>query len=203
MKTLIIISRIFSILFRPMYYPIVGFVILFTLTQLQLLPWDYKLWVLSATYLFTIGLPVFGIYLYRKVMGLSASQLRQRHLRLWPYIISLLCYVSYLRVMYSMHLPQFMHGIIVASLLIQGVCLLVTIRWKISMHAAGAGGIIGALMAYSFIFVFNPIGWLCVAILLDGLVMSSRMILRQHSFWQVMAGSLVGIVFGYLGIAYT
>jgi hypothetical protein len=183
-----------------MYYSLVGFVILFTVTYMQILPWRYKLWVLCSTYIFTIGLPVLGIFLYRRLSGLTASQLRQRKARFWPYIISFVCYAVYLRIMYVMHLPRFMCGIVVGALFIQGVCLLLNLRWKVSMHAAGAGGIIGALMAYSVVFAFNPVLWLCGAVLLDGMVMTSRMILRQHTLWQVWMGTLVGIVCGYLGI---
>ena len=93
-----------------------------------------------------------------------------------------------------------MCGIVVGALFIQGVCLLLNLRWKVSMHAAGAGGIIGALVAYSVVFAFNPVPWLCGTVLLDGMVMTSRMILRQHTLWQVWMGTLVGIVCGYLGI---
>lgn len=200
MRTLIVAARLLSALFRPMYYSLVGFVILFTVTYMQILPWRYKLWVLCSTYIFTIGLPVLGIFLYRRLSGLTASQLRQRKARFWPYIISFVCYAVYLRIMYVMHLPRFMCGIVVGALFIQGVCLLLNLRWKVSMHAAGAGGIIGALVAYSVVFAFNPVPWLCGVVLLDGMVMTSRMILRQHTLWQVWMGTLVGIVCGYLGI---
>ncbi|MEE0690626.1 MAG: hypothetical protein UCJ13_07310, partial [Bacteroidaceae bacterium] len=87
MRTVIVAARLLSALFRPMYYSLVGFVILFTVTYMQILPWRYKLWVLCSTYIFTIGLPVLGIFLYRRLSGLTASQLRQRKARFWPYII--------------------------------------------------------------------------------------------------------------------
>ena len=105
--------------------------------------------------------------------------------------------------MQVMRLPMFMGAIIASSLLIHCVCLVVNMRWKISMHSAGAGGIIGSLMAYASIFGFNPVWWLCGAILLDGLVMTSRMLLRQHTLGQVLGGSAVGIVCGYFGIILT
>jgi membrane-associated phospholipid phosphatase len=70
------------------------------------------------------------------------------------------------------------------------------------MHCAGAGGAIGALVAYSLIFYFNPVGWLCLLILISGLVGSSRMLLRQHDLWQVLAGTLLGVVGGFAGIIF-
>ena len=68
------------------------------------------------------------------------------------------------------------------------------------MHSAGVGAIIGALIAYSAIFQFNPVWWLCLAILVSGLVNSSRMYLRQHTLWQVLGGTLVGFVCGLVGL---
>ena len=70
------------------------------------------------------------------------------------------------------------------------------------MHAAGAGGVVGALLAYSVLFYFNPLWWLSLSILLVGLVGSSRMLLRQHNLWQVLAGSLLGIVCAFVGIIF-
>ena len=68
------------------------------------------------------------------------------------------------------------------------------------MHSAGAGAIIGALVVYASLFHFNPVWWLCAAILVSGLVNSSRMLLRQHTLWQVLGGTLVGFLCGYVGI---
>lgn len=200
MKTAIVIARILSTLFRPTYYPLMSFVILFTLTYLTLLPWVYKLWVLGMVYLFTIALPSIGIYFYRSMKGWSVLELRHQHKRIVPYAINILSYLCCLYMMNRLHLPSFMGGIIVASLLIQCTCTLITIYWKISLHSAGAGGIIGALVAYSAIFGFNPVWWLCGTILLAGLVMTSRMLLRQHTLWQVLGGTLLGVICGYVGI---
>ena len=121
MKAVIVVARLLSALSRPMYYSLVGFVILFTVTYMQIFPWQYKLWVLCSTYIFTIGLPVLGIYLYKRFSGLTAYQLRHRKTRFWPYVISLSCYATYLKIMHAIHLPRFMCGIVLGALFIQGV----------------------------------------------------------------------------------
>jgi len=200
MKSIIIVARLLSAIFRPSYYPVVGFVILFAFTYLSMLPWVYKLWVLGMVYCFTIALPALGTYIYRRIQGWRAHELRHQHKRMVPYAINILCYLACLHIMVRMHLPLFMSAIIAVSLLIQCICVLINIYWKISMHSAGSGGIIGALLAYSVIFTFNPVWWLCGAILLSGLVMTSRLILRQHTLWQVLGGTLVGAICGFIGI---
>lgn len=203
MRSIVFIARILSTLFRPTSYPLVGFVILFTLSHMNVVPWQYKVRVLLVVYLFTMALPALGVHLYRRTRGLTLQQLRIRRWRAWPYIINLVNYLCCLRVMQVMRIPHFMGGIIVASLMIQCACLLLNTRWKVSMHSAGAGGIAGALVAYASIFTFNPVWWLCGALIVDGLVMSSRMVLRQHTLGQVVGGSLIGAACSYLGIIFT
>ena len=51
MKTVILIARVLSALFRPTYYPLVGFIILFAFTYMSIFPWMFKLWVLGMVYL--------------------------------------------------------------------------------------------------------------------------------------------------------
>ena len=97
------------------------------------------------------------------------------------------------------HMPHFLMAIVGISLLIQCTCIIINIWWKVSMHSAGAGGVIGALIAYSAIFGFNPIWWLSLAIFVAGCVMTSRMVLRQHTLGQVLGGTLIGIVCGIVG----
>lgn len=193
-------ARIFSAIFRPYYMPVVGFIGLFSFTYLSLLPFNFKLFILLAIYCFTILIPQICIFCYRKINGWAPHQIRIQTNRTIPYAISIISYVACLWLMYRMHLPRYMCGIIVAALLIQASCAIINIWWKISTHSAGAGGIIGALLAYSTLFDFNPINWLCILILISGVVGSSRMLLRQHTLGQVIGGTLLGTVLGFIGI---
>ena len=190
-KGLIVAARLLSAVFRPYYIPIVGFVALFTFTYLSLLPLLYKLTVVAMVYVFTILLPRLCIYVYRKLNGWAPVQLRLRENRAIPYILFILSYVACLHLMFRMHMPRYMCGILVSALLIQMVCVIVNVWWKISMHAIGA---------YSVLFMFNPVWWLCVTVLISGAVGTARMVLRQHSLAQVVAGTLVGVVCGFAGI---
>ena len=200
MKNLIFIARIFSVVFRPSYYPTVGTLILLSFTFLNQFPWVFRLWLLSLVYIFTFCLPALSVYLYRRAHGWSALELRKRHKRAIPYIIYICSYLCLMHILSVTHMPHFLMAIVGISLLIQCVCVVVNIWWKVSMHSAGSGGVIGALVAYASIFGFNPVWWLCGAILLAGLVMTSRMLLRQHTLWQVLGGTLIGVICGYAGI---
>lgn len=189
-----------SSIFRPELMPLLGFVGLFVFTYLSLLPWAFKGAVLSLILLGTVLLPRWTIRFWRKARGWERHLLRLRENRLFPYLIYILYYAFTLHMLNRFHLPRYMSGILVGSLFIQGCCFFINLRWKISMHSAGAGGVIGALAGYSLLFSFNPLGWLCLCIFISGLVGSSRMLLRQHDLWQVIAGTLLGIIGGFFGV---
>ena len=193
------IARLLSAVFRPSLYPLVGHAILFAFTYLNMLPWDFKLWVLSAVYVFTVALPYTLIFLTRKLNGWSKQDMYLQHRRYMVYCINIICYVSCIYVFRNLNLPSFMGVILIVSLMVQCVCALVNMWHKVSRHSAGTGLIIGALLAYSHIFAFNPTWWLCAAILLSGAVMSSRMMLNNNTLGQVMGGTFIGIVCGLVG----
>ena len=60
----------------------------------------------------------------------------------------------------------------------------------------------GALIAFAAIFNFHPVWWIFLVLLLAGMVGTSRIILRQHTLEQVVAGYLIGIVCAFLAIVY-
>ena len=194
-KTIIMAARIVSLVFTPFYLPLVGLMALFAFSYLSLMPWAYKLQVLMLVYVFTI-------LLYRRYQGWNLIELGHKERRMVPYVISILCYFFCIYLMDLVHIPHFMSAILSAALFIQVVCALVNVWWKISTHTAAVGGVAGALFVFGEFFGFNPVWWLCLVFILAGVLGSSRMILRQHTLAQVVAGFFVGIVCSILGLIY-
>ena len=184
-------------LFSPFYFSVIAFVALFLFSYLNLLPLEYKLIIVAIVYVFTVLLPRLAIFLYRRLNGWTRRQLGHKEKRLVPYILSILCYAALLYLMERMHLPRFTMSIIAGALSIQVICSVVNSWIKVSTHSAAAGGVIGALMGFAHIFLFDPTGWLCVSIILAGAVGSARLILRQHTLTEIGLGTLIGIICGF------
>ncbi|SFF84796.1 phosphatase PAP2 family protein [Prevotella sp. KH2C16] len=199
-KNIILTARVLSMVFTPFYLPLVGLMALFAFSYMSLLPWQYKLMVLGLVYIFTILLPSVFIHLYRRYQGWDLIELGTRERRMVPYVISILCYFGCYYLMTMLHIPSFMARILLAALLIQIVCAVINVWWKISTHSAAIGGVAGAIVAFSFLFSFNPSWWLCVILVVAGMVGSSRIILRQHSLAQVLTGFLVGLFLAFFAI---
>ncbi len=201
-KYIIKTARVISLLFTPFYFPVIAFVALFLFSYMNLLPMSLKITVLVIVYVFTVALPLLSIYLYRKINGWSSRQASHRARRYVPYLLSIASYGCCFYVMERMRMPHFMMGIIVGALSIQILCSIINTRFKVSVHSAASGGVVGALLAFSFIFTFDPTWWLCLSIILAGAVGTSRIILRQHTLPQVAVGTLIGFVCGFASILY-
>lgn len=196
-KNIILAARVLSMVFTPFYLSLVGLIALFTFSYLSLMPWAYKFTVLTLVYLFTILIPTLLIHFYRNYHGWTLIELGKKERRVVPYLLSIVSYFVCYYVMHRFNIPHFMSNILMAALIIQILCALINVWWKISTHTAAIGGVMGALQAFAVIFGFNPIGWLCLVLILAGMVGTSRMILRQHSLRQVCYGFLLGLVVAY------
>ena len=201
-KNIILTARVVSMVFTPFYLPIVGLMALFFLSYLSLMPTAYKLQVLTLVYFFTILLPTVLIHLYRKYNGWNLIELGHREKRMVPYVISILCYFFCVYIMDMLHIPHFMGTIVSAALAIQIVCALINVWWKISTHTSAIGGVAGALFVFGELFGFNPVWWLCLVMILAGVMGTSRMILRQHSLGQVVGGFWVGFLCAAVAILF-
>jgi membrane-associated phospholipid phosphatase len=199
-KEIIFTAKVLSVLFTPFYLPILGLLILFIFSYLSLLPWTYKLFLLLMFYLFTVFLPTALIRFYRRYQGWTLIELGSRERRAIPYVISIFSYLLCYYIMAATHVPHFMGSILIAALVIQVACAIINLFIKISTHTAAIGGVTGALLAFSVIFSFNPVWWLCIVLLLAGMVGTSRMILRQHSLRQVVLGYLAGVACSFVSV---
>lgn len=198
----ILTAQVVSIIFTPWYLPLLGFILLLTFSYLNMLPWQYKLMMIGIVYLFTVLLPYWSVYVYRRVNGWTRHEMSQKERRIVPYVISIICYTALLYLMQSFHMPSFTLAVIAGALAVQIACAIVNLWYKVSTHAAAIGGIIGALMAFSLVFAFDPTDWLCLCVMVAGVVCSSRMILRQHTLGELGVGLLIGIGCGISAVVF-
>ena len=193
-KTLIRIARMVSALFTPFSIPFLAFLVLFLFSYLSIMPIQYKLIVLGIVYCFTIMIPVLTIFTFKKINGFSAQELGERKKRYMPFFLTIISYVFCLLMMNRLNIPWYMSGIILSALIVMMICIIVNLKWKLSEHMAGAGAVIGGLVAFSALFGYNPVWWLCLFILVAGMLGTARIILGHHTLGEVMGGFAVGLI---------
>ena len=197
-KTMLRVARITSIVFTPFSIPFLAFLVLFLFSYLRIMPILYKGIVLGIVYCFTILTPTITIFLFRKINGFARQELSERKKRYVPILLTIISYVFCLLMMRKLNIPWYMTGIIFVSLVISIICILVNLKWKLSEHMAGMGGIIGGLVSFSALFSYNPVVWLCLFILIAGILGSARIVLGHHPLGEVLSGFVVGLVCSFL-----
>ena len=197
-KTMLRVARITSIVFTPFSIPFLAFLVLFLFSYLRIMPILYKGIVLGIVYCFTILTPTITIFLFRKINGFARQELSERKKRYVPMLLTIISYVFCLLMMRKLNIPWYMTGIIFVSLVISIICILVNLKWKLSEHMAGMGGIIGGLVSFSALFSYNPVVWLCLFILIAGILGSARIVLGHHTLGEVLSGFVVGLVCSFL-----
>lgn len=199
-KNIIMTARVVSMITTPFYLPVLGLIFLFIFSYLNMFPPMYKLCMVLLFYIFSVLLPTYLIHVYRRYQGWTPKQLGKRERRMIPYIISIMCYFTGYYLLNLFNTPSFISVILVVSIIIEVLCAMINRWWKISIHNAGIGGITGMVLAFSFILNFDPTWWLCLLLLLAGMVGTSRMVLRQHSLSQIVCGYLLGLTAGFITV---
>lgn len=193
-RSLIRTARVISAIFTPFSIPFLAFLILFLFSYLRIMPIQYKLIVLGVVYCFTILMPTLTIFLFRKINGFSPEDLGERKRRFMPFLLTITSYVFCLVMMHRLNIPWYMTGIILAALIMMIICIVVNLKWKLSEHMAGVGAIVGGLVSFSALFGYNPVWWLCLFILIAGVLGTARIILQHHTLGEVLVGFAVGLI---------
>lgn len=197
-KTMLRVAKVTSALFTPFSIPFLSFLVLFLFSYLRIMPMAYKLIVLGIVYCFTILTPVVTIFLFRKINGFDIQELTERKKRYVPILLTIISYVFCLLMMRKLNIPWYMTGIILTVLIVSVICMIVNLKWKLSEHMAGMGGVIGGLVSFSALFGYNPVAWLCVFILIAGVLGSARILLGHHTLGEVLGGFTVGLLVSVL-----
>ena len=193
-RSLIRTARVISAIFTPFSIPFLAFLRLFRFSYLRIMPIQYKLIVLGVVYCFTILMPTLTIFLFRKINGFSPEDLGERKRRFMPFLLTITSYVFCLVMMHRLNIPWYMTGIILAALIMMVICIVVNLKWKLSEHMAGVGAIVGGLVSFSALFGYNPVWWLCLFILIAGVLGTARIILQHHTLGEVLVGFAVGLI---------
>ena len=193
-RTLIRTARVISAIITPFSIPFLAFLILFLFSYLRIMPIQYKLIVLGVVYCFTILMPTLTIFLFRKINGFSPDDLGERKRRFMPFLLTITSYVFCLVMMHRLNIPWYMTGIILAALIMMVICIVVNLKWKLSEHMAGVGAIVGGLVSFSALFGYNPVWWLCLFILIAGVLGTARINLQHHTLGEVQVGFAVGLI---------
>lgn len=194
------LANFLSVALHPLVMPTFLFLILFfmapTAIGAESLDLFFKLIFIAFTFFYTFALPAYFIYLLKRwglIGSLKLENLRDRRL---PYFITTAIYAILGYIIYSKNAMLYPCAYILWSIaVVIFFVAIISLWWQISAHAAGIGGMIGALSGITVLFgetaLFIPL--LCL-IILAGYLISARLALNAHTPKQVGAGFLLGVL---------
>lgn len=160
-----------------------------------------KFIILAFVFAYTFFFPslmVLWLYKRKSIESINLEKLSDRR---FPYLFSIISsgFLSYFLYQKGPQLQgtAVVIGFITVTLIILAI---VSLKWQISAHAAGVGGLIGAFFMLKFKYDEMSLNTpFFLAIIVAGLVLSSRLKLNAHTLLQVIAGLLVGIIVSSFG----
>lgn len=121
------------------------------------------------------------------------TELNQREQRFMPLLLTIISYTFCTFIMLKRGLPWYLNGIILASLMILIILLIINARWRVSEHMAAIGGVLAGIIAFSDLFLYNPIKWICAFVLIAGALGTARIILKHNNLGEIFAGFIIGL----------
>lgn len=160
-----------------------------------------KLMLLAFVFAYTFFFPSLLVLWLSKRKSIESIKLEKLSDRRLPYLFSIISsgFLSYF--LYQKG-PQLQGTAIVIGFIAITIVIiaLISLKWQISAHAAGIGGLIGAFFMLKFRFDEMSLDIpFFLALLAAGLILSSRLKLNAHTLAQVIAGLLVGVIVSTFG----
>jgi len=135
--------------------------------------------------IFVAGIPMGYIAKGVKAGKWSDHHVGERDQRAVPLLVAIASVTVAAVLLAIVHAPRELIALVVAMLVGLFVVLTVTHWWKVSIHAAVAGGLLGI-----FLILFGP--WVLLGLLPLAAIAWSRTVLDAHTWPQVAAGGLLG-----------
>ncbi|MFN4123136.1 MAG: hypothetical protein ACK4GL_07515 [Flavobacteriales bacterium] len=191
-----LVAKILSVIFQPLLMPMIGTLVIFNLSYFEVAFLSQKAYwfILSSTLLFTFLLPISMIVVFKKFGIIGNLSMDNKEERRLPVLITGVLFAMNYYILKNLPLPNIYFSFLLASLVTLLFCLMVTYKWKISMHMAGLGGLWGALLVISFFWQINLTSLLVIFILLSGATGTARIVLNAHTPAQVYAGFFAGVL---------
>lgn len=156
---------------------------------------DQRLLLLYVVvFVMTVAFPLSSTWMLIRSGMVPDWQMHGRGDRVPVYLLTLLYYgMTYWLLRRTAANPQLL-SIALGSTLVLVCVFLVNLRWKISAHMAGIGGVLGTLLALLLFRNIQAPLLLATAFIAVGALGSARLKVSDHSPAQVHAGTLLGVL---------
>ncbi|MDX1348660.1 MAG: hypothetical protein R3279_00355 [Putridiphycobacter sp.] len=200
-----------SYIFHPLFLPLFGLFFLFSLPSLTpgliekslyAIDLDVKIaiYMIFATLMVVApGISILIMYWSKVIDSITMEGKRERNYALGIVLMYVVFCYFYLRELIASQpnytlLLAYTFGVLLVVL----TTLFINLFFKISLHAAGFFGIIGAIIGYFNTQVNFNLPFILLLIIVGGLVSAGRLFLKAHTNKEILAGMAVGFTIEFL-----
>lgn len=191
------IAFLFSVLFHPIFIPVIAVAYLAFLQHGYYtgIPEKEKMMIIARVAVNTLFFPMVTVLLLKGLGFIKSIFLKDRKDRIIPYVATNIFYFwMFLVFLNQAAVPRITTSFILGIFIASSLGLILNSFFKISMHALGMGSFTGLVLL--IIFTGYPLGTflpLMLVLLLSGIVCTSRLMLSDHTLFDINAGFLLGI----------
>jgi len=187
--------KVISLIFQPLLMPTYAMILLMNMDIFSALPLRWRLIAIIGTFIFTGVLPALPIWLLMKKGEVNDLFISKREERTMPYLFSFMAYVFWALFMWrTLQFPIFIVAMGMGSAISIFIIVFINLKWKISAHMAGVGGLCGAVFGVCYRTAINPVWLIAIILFISALVAFARLELKAHTPGQVLAGYVVGFI---------
>tara|TARA_R110001592_G_scaffold88812_1_gene261417 strand:- start:2223 stop:2828 length:606 start_codon:yes stop_codon:yes gene_type:complete len=189
------IAKIISYCFQPLIMPTLGLLIFFNSNSYinYAIPKELKDAALILVFMSTLVVPVIITLLLLNRGYITSLEMPTRKERILPYGFTIAFYMFTIYMLKQAPIPPLIYDFMTGAVVSVILAFFINMKWKISAHMTGIGGLLGALISTSILLEVDLISYVILAIFVSGLVASSRLILKAHTPLQLIAGFFLGI----------
>ena len=187
-------AEILSVTFHPILIPLFGLIIIYSSpTLLSFIPVQLKRLIFAVVVVNNVLIPLaLAAILYARgaITTFNARDLNERVILL---TFSLLMYTLTAYLLVRLQVPSLFRAYFISIAIVTLITLMITTVYRISLHAAGIGGLLVLIIFMIILYDISMVWQLISVIIVGAAVMSSRIYLEDHSPSEVWTGLLAGI----------
>jgi len=197
-------AQFISVLAHPLFMPSYAFsLLMYTNPYINMMISDStKNIVIIILSLFTIVLPILTAVILKQLGVIDNIYMKTTKERKWPFVFTLVWYYMAFQLLTKLYIPQSFLLLMLGAICAIGLSLIITLRWKVSIHMLGIGGLIGAIIGISHRFQFDYSNLIMLLLVFAGLIGFARLKTRSHNYRQIYFGFLLGFLVEWISVLY-
>ena len=184
-------AKIISIIGHPIFHPTWMMIILLLSGITRFTPGN-DLTFLTITFSMTFILPALIILMMKKWHVISSLEMEERDDRLAPLFVMILFVYATIKFFNKLQMFSIFSFYLTSVIVVTILAFVITIFWKISLHALGWGCLTACLFIMTTVSMRMYLLYFIGSIVISGIVAAARLKLKSHSNAQIYSGFAMG-----------